>query len=136
RHMACDQRQVDAMFQGRSHVVRHRSVAQSNACSWVAWSQLCFADHRLRRQFNLFDGLLEGRKHRQWKSQMSNRHLRYLARGCAWLNQCRRNVKVSDPGRDSPGFNGIEKYEWRVVGHGIDLQPVVEPWPAKSPPGP
>src|SRR5262249_27122080 len=89
-------------------------------------AQLRFADHRLRRQFDLFDGLLEGRQHRQWKSQMGNRHLRYLAWGCTWLNQRRRNVKMSNSGRNSPGFNGIEKYEWGVVGHGIDLQPVVD----------
>src|SRR5262249_22191177 len=99
-------------------------------------AQLRFADHRLRRQFDLFDGLLEGRQHRQWKSQMGNRHLRYIAWGCAWLNQRRRNVKMSDSGRDSPGFDGIEKYEWRVVRHGIDLQTVVELWRAKSPLGP
>ena len=68
------------------------------AGSRIACSQLRFADHRLRRQFNLFDGLFEDGKHRQWKSQMGNRHLRYLAWGCAWLNQCRRNVKMSNSG--------------------------------------
>src|SRR5262249_10598210 len=38
--------------------------------------------------------------------------------------------------RDSPGFNGAEKYKWRAVRHGIDLQPVVDLWRAKSPLGP
>src|SRR5262249_54618909 len=35
-----------------------------------------------------------------------------------------------------PRFQWSRKYEWRVVRHGIDLQPVVELWRAKSPLGP